>query len=175
MTLVKKTKSRKKQNESMGHGGHMDIVMIHALLESLFTVFGTMVNLKINPGVPIPKQGNVSRGEVTALIGMKAEGTSGSVALSLTLPAIRKISFSLFGEEITSINNEATDLAGELTNMLVGGAKRILSEKGHDFDMQTPQLMQGKGHEIVHLCSGQTVLLPITMDKEEFYLELNFV
>lgn len=154
---------------------HMDILMINALLQSLFTIFSTMMNLNIIAGIPAAKKGSSAKGEVTGLIGMKAEGACGSVALTLPLPAIRAISQSLLGEEIASINKEATDLVGELTNMLVGGAKRILSEKGHDFDMQTPQLFTGQGHDIVHLVSGQTVLMPIEIGKDEFYLELNFV
>ena len=149
--------------------------MINALLESLFTLFDTMVRLEINPGVPVPKEGNAARGEVSGLIGMKAEGARGSVALSLTLPAVRVISRSLFGHEIDSAGDEAADLAGELTNMLVGGAKRILSKKGQDFDMQTPQLLVGEGHEIVHHYPGQTVLLPVNIGQDEFYIELNFV
>lgn len=166
---------RKTLNASMNDGGHMDIVLIHALLESLFTIFDTMVKLEIQPGIPIPKLDNIAKGEVSGLIGMKAGGACGSVALSLTLPSIREISRSLLGQEISSIDNEAVDLAGELTNMLVGGAKRILSEKGHDFDMQTPELLRGDGHKIVHHFSGQTVLLPVRIEQEEFYLELNFV
>jgi len=159
----------------LAYGGQMDVVVIHALLESLFTIFSTMVRLEIEPGVPLPKQGNAAKGQVSGLIGMKAEGVSGSVALSLTLPTIRVISRSLFGHEIASVNNEAVDLAGELTNMLVGGAKRILSEKGHDFDMQTPQLLLGEGHEIAHYHPGQTVLLPVNIGPDEFYIELNFI
>jgi chemotaxis protein CheX len=106
---------------------------------------------------------------------MRAEGVSGSVALSLTLPTIREISRSMLGDEIANVGNDAVDLAGELANMLVGGAKRILSERGHDFDMQTPQLLLGEGHEIVHYYSGQTVLLPINIGTNEFYIELNFI
>ncbi|MBI3480647.1 MAG: chemotaxis protein CheX [Nitrosomonadales bacterium] len=160
---------------SVNYEGRMDMVMTHALLESLFIIFATMVRLQIQPGVPIPKQDNIAKGHVSGLIGMKADGASGSVALSLTLPTIREISRSLLGQEITDIDKDAADLAGELTNMLVGGAKRILSEKGHDFDMQTPELLQGDRHEIVHHFSGQTVLLPIMIDQHEFYIELNFV
>ncbi len=159
----------------MEDGHHLDIVMINALLDSLYTIFTTMVGVKINPGVPVLKQGNAAAGAVTGLIGMKADTASGSIALSFTLPTIRVISLNLMGHELTSIDKDAADLTGELTNMLVGGAKRILSEKGHDFDMQTPQLLQGDGHEIVHHCSGQTVLLPIGIGEDEFYIELNFV
>lgn len=159
----------------MTDGGHMDVLMINALMDSLFTIFATMVRLKIQPGIPEPKQGNVAKGEVSALVGMNAEGACGSVSLSLPLPAIREISRALLGHEIGSADNEAADLAGELVNMLVGGAKSILSEKGHDFDMQTPQLLLGEGHEIVHHYAGQTVLLPIVAGQGEFFIELNFV
>ncbi|WP_212785909.1 chemotaxis protein CheX [Ferrigenium kumadai] len=159
----------------MTDGSHMDILMIHALLDSLFTIFATMVRLRVQPGIPEPKQGKAAKGVVSALIGMKGEGACGSVALSLPLPAIREISRNLLGHEIASADNEAADLAGELVNMLVGGAKRILSEQGHDFDMQTPQLLLGEGHEIVHHYPGQTVLLPVNIGQSEFYIELNFV
>lgn len=163
------------QADSLKYGGHLDLVIIHALLESLFTIFTTMVSMEIEPGIPVPKQGDVARGAVSTLLGMKAEGASGSVSLSFPLPAIREISRRLMGYEIVSVNNEAVDLAGELTNMLVGGAKRILSEKGHDFDMQTPQMLLGEGHKIEHHYAGQTVLLPVRIKQDEFYLELNFV
>lgn len=161
---------------SMYDGNHMDIVMINALLHSLYDVFDTMVGLDIEPGIPELKQDRVAKGDVSGLIGMKAEGVSGSVALTLTQSAIREISRRLLGEEIADSGREAADLAGELTNMLVGGAKRILAEKGRDFDMQTPQLLVGEGHEIVHHYEGQTVLLPVKVGHlDEFYIELNFV
>ena len=160
---------------SMDDGDHMDVLLINALLDSLFKVFATMVRLNIQAGIPEPKHGNTAKGVVSGLIGMNAEGANGSVALSLTLPTVREISRSLLGHEIASADEEAADLVGELTNMLVGGAKRILSERGHDFDMQTPQLLRGDGHEIVHHYPGQTVLLPFTLNQDEFYIELNFV
>lgn len=52
----------KKPAPSMDDGSHMDTLMTHALLDSLFTIFSTMVKLKIQPGVPELKQGNVARG-----------------------------------------------------------------------------------------------------------------
>lgn len=105
---------------------------------------------------------------------MNAEGVSGSVALTLTLPTVRIISLGLLDHEIVGVDKEAADMTGELTNMMVGGVKRFLSEMGYDFDMQTPQLLRGEGHEIVHPSAGRTVLLPVTVEGEEFYIELNF-
>jgi len=176
MTKPKKPTAKKNpQTPSMNDGEHMDILMINALLSSLFTIFETMVRQEIQAGIPILKEDNIAKGAASGIISMNTEGASGSVALSLTLPAIRKISLGMLGEEFTSVNKEAADLVGELTNMLVGGAKRIMAEKGHEFDMHTPQLLVGDGHEIVHHYAGQTVLLPILMNQDEFYIELNFV
>ncbi len=165
---------KKNKPPSLDDGDYMDIVMINALLASLFTIFSTMVRLKIQPGDPLLKQNNIAKGEISALIGMNAEGVQGSVALSLSLPAIRLISKSMMNYEIVSADDEALDLVGELVNMLVGGAKRILSEKGYDFDMQTPKLLRGEGHEITHHHPGRTVLLPVKTGEEELYIELNF-
>lgn len=159
----------------MDSGEQMDILMINALLDSLLTIFATMVKLDIEPGIPVLKLEATAKGSVSGLIGMNAEGASGSVALSLTLPAVREISRKLLGEEIACVDQSAADLVGELTNMLVGRTKQILSEKGFDFDMQRPKLLLGEGHEIVHHCAGKTVLLPIKINSDEFYLELNFV
>ena len=175
MKKPKTAADKKQQPPSFEDGGHLDILMINALLNSLFTIFSTMVRLEIQAGTPVIKQDNIAKGAASGLISMKAAGTSGSVALSLTLPTIRKISLSMLGEEFTSINKDATDLVGELTNMLVGGAKRIMSEKGHDFDMQSPQLLVGDGHEIVHHYAGQTVLMPVLINQDAFYIEMNFV
>ncbi len=168
------SRSRKKE-ESLSDGNHPDIVIINALMDSLHTIFSTMMNTKVELGVPVPKSEKAAKGNVSALIGMQAEGSNGSVAITLPMPALGEISRKLLGHEITDINKDATDLAGELSNMLVGGAKRILSEKGMEFDMQTPQMMHGDDHEIEHHHGGQTVLLPVKVGEHEFFIELNFV
>lgn len=175
MAKPKKIADKKQQAPTMDDGSHMDILMINALLNSLFTIFATMVRLDIQAGEPVIKQNDISKAEVSALIGMHSEGTKGSVSITLPLSVIRKISLSMLGEEFTRIDKESTDLVGELSNMLVGGAKRILSEKGHEFDMQSPQLLVGDDHKIVHHHAGKTVLLPIMINQDEFYIELNFI
>ncbi|MCK9531005.1 MAG: chemotaxis protein CheX [Gammaproteobacteria bacterium] len=156
-------------------GGHVDILMIHALLDSLFRIFSTMANMRITPGVPVPKTDKTARGDVSGIMQMVADQAQGSIALSFPLPAIRELSEKLLDEAIDGLGREAQDLVGELTNMLVGGAKKVTAEVGYDFDMRTPQLCSGSGHEIAHAQPGQTVLLPIRMTKSEFYLELNFL
>ncbi len=153
----------------------MNTVILDALVDSLRSIFETMLDTKVEMGEPFPKPDNAVQSGVSAVIGMDAADTRGSVAISLPMPALNEISRKLLGEEITTIDQEAAGLAGELSNMLAGSAKRILSEQGMDFDMQTPRMMHGDGHEIEHHHDGQTMMLPVSMNGHQFFVELNFV
>lgn len=152
----------------------VDILITHALLDSLFTIFATMVHLKIRPGMPVLKTDDVGTGDVSAMVAMVSARAQGSVALSLPVAAVRKVALNMLGEDVDGHGHEGQDLVGELTNMLVGGAKTIMVDKGYDFDMRTPQLYSGKKHRIAHPYDGATVLLPVGLEDTEFHLELNF-
>lgn len=152
----------------------IDILITHALLDSLFTIFATMVNLKIRPGMPMLKDDDVGTGDVSAMVTMVSARAQGSVALSLPVAAVRKVALNMLGEDLDGPGHESQDLVGELTNMLVGGAKTIMVDKGYDFDMRTPQLYSGNEHRISHPYGGATVLLPVELEDTEFHLELNF-
>ena len=152
-----------------------DALILNAVVDSLHSIFETMLSTKVEMGAPIPKAGRTVQSGVSALIGMNAVEARGSVAITLPVPALNEISLRLLGEEIKAVDLDAAGLAGELSNMLAGVAKRILSEQGLDFDMQTPQMMHGDGHEIAHHHDGQTMLLPVKMNGHEFFVELNFV
>lgn len=152
----------------------VDTLITHALLDSLFSIFRTMVNLRIRPGKPVLKGDDLGMGDVSAMVAMVSARAQGSVALSLPTVAVRKVALNMLGEDVDGAGREGQDLVGELTNMLVGGAKAIMVDKGYDFDMRTPQLYSGKEHRIAHPYNGATVLLPVGLEDTQFHLELNF-
>lgn len=153
----------------------MDIMIINALLDSLMKVFNTMAGIKAEPGVPVAKDDTVSRGDVTGIMLMENDKAHGSMAISFSQAAITKIAKNMLGDDLKKIDDTARDLTGEMTNMLVGGAKKILAEKGYDFNMSTPDVVDGKGHQVQHKFNGQTVILPFNAKSEQFFLEINFV
>jgi len=153
---------------------NMDILIINALLDSLMKIFNTMIGVMPEPGVPVPKNDDISMGDVTGLMLMEAERAKGSMAISFSQGAIAKIANNMLGDKLKQIDDAAKDLTGEMTNMLVGGAKSILAERGFDFNMSTPEILAGKKHRIEHKYNGQTVILPFTLEREKFYLEINF-
>jgi len=153
---------------------NMDILIINALLDSLMKIFSTMVGVTPEAGVPVPKNDAVSLGEVSGIMVMEAEKTKGSMAISFSKGAIAKVANKMLGDNLKQIDETARDLTGEMTNMLVGGAKSILAERGYIFDMSTPEIVSGKKHTIDHKYHGQTVVLPFKLEKDSFYLEINF-
>lgn len=153
----------------------MDVMIINALLNSLMNVLSTMAKLTPQPGNPIAKNDDEARGEVSGFMDMENEVTRGSMAISFSPKVIKSLVKTMVGEEIKKVDETAKDLTGELTNMIVGGAKAQLAEKGIDFAMSTPQVFSGKKHQIKHKYDGQTVILPFDSDCGEFFLEINFV
>lgn len=153
---------------------NMDILIINALLDSLMKIFNTMVGVMPVPGVPVPKQDNVSLGEVSGIMLMEAEKAKGSMAISFSQGAIARVANKMLGDKLQNIDDTARDLTGEMTNMLVGGAKSILAERGYVFDMSIPDVVAGKNHTIEHKYHGQTVILPFSLEQDKFYLEINF-
>ena len=153
---------------------NMDILIINALLDSLMRIFHTMVGVMPVPGVPVPKEDNVSLGDVSGIMLMEAETAKGSMAISFSKAAISRVANKMLGDNLKKVDETAKDLTGEMTNMLVGGAKNILAERGYVFDMSIPDVVAGKNHTIEHKYHGQTVILPFTLEKDQFYLEINF-
>ena len=58
--------------------------------------------------------------------------------------------------------------------MVTGGAKRILSDKGYDFDLAIPAIVFGKNHKVVHKSLGPKVIVPFTTSAGQFCVEICF-
>ena len=58
--------------------------------------------------------------------------------------------------------------------MVTGGAKRMLSEKGFEFDMATPMVVSGKDHTINHKAEGPNVIIPLNSPHGKAYIEFSF-
>ena len=153
----------------------VDVMVINALLDSLLKSLSIMANIEPVPGVAEVKNGNLSMGEVTGLMEMSSDETKGTMALSFTKPFVIDLVKRIFAEDIADINETAIDLTGELTNMIVGGAKNILSEKGLEIGMSTPAILTGVDHVVDHKYNGKTIVLPFTAEEGEIFLEINFV
>jgi chemotaxis protein CheX len=152
----------------------MKAEFINPFLESIVNVLETMANVKAIPGKPQLKEGDIAYGDVTGIIGMAGGKVKGSLSITFTSAAIFDIARRMLGENVTEINSTVTDLVGEITNMVTGGAKRLLSEQGYDFDMAIPAVVAGKDHHIAHKSNGMKIVIPFTILAGKFFVEICF-
>ena len=152
----------------------MKVEFINPFLDSIVNVLETMANVKATAGKPRRKEEDIAQGDVTGVIGMASEQVKGSLAITFTSAAIFDIARRMLGEEVTEVNTTVTDLVGEITNMVTGGAKRVLAEQGYDFDMAIPAVVAGKNHRISHKSNGMKIIIPFTIIAGKFFVEICF-
>lgn len=152
----------------------MDTKFINPVLTSMVNVLSTMAQLQPKLGKPVLKSDNIARGIVTGIISMESEQAKGSLAITFPKPVILDIVRGMLHEEKTEVDDMAKDLTGEIANMVMGGAKGILSNQGYNFDMALPSVLSGPSHEINHFVTGPKILLPFFTETGEFYVEICF-
>lgn len=152
----------------------MNVEFINPFLSSLVNVLETMAMTKLKPGKPSIKKDQVSQGDVSGLIGMAGQQTKGSLSVTFEAKLALSIMEKMLGDRPSEVNEEVTDMVGEITNMVTGGAKNILGDKGYDFDMATPIVVSGKNHTINHKCEGKTLIVPFTSDNGKAFIEVSF-
>ncbi|HCE52346.1 MAG TPA: chemotaxis protein CheX, partial [Shewanella baltica] len=124
----------------------MNVNFINPFLQSLLNVISTMASMDLTPGKPQIKSDNLAKGDVSGLIGLVGPQTKGSLSITFEQKLVLQIMQNMLGENPGKINEEVTDLVGEITNMVTGGAKNLLGQKGYEFEMATPMVVSGKGH-----------------------------
>lgn len=152
----------------------MNVEFINPFLQSLVNVISTMANMQLTPGKPKLKTDNLAKGDVSGLIGMIGPQTKGSMSISFDQKLILEIMQNMLGENPGKINEEITDLVGEITNMVTGGAKNMLGSKGYEFEMATPMVVSGAGHTISHKANGRKIIMPFTSPYGHAHIEICF-
>ncbi|MDH5178424.1 MAG: chemotaxis protein CheX [Gammaproteobacteria bacterium] len=146
---------------------------IPPVVDTLVNVFHTMMQITPEVGEANIKHDSAARGAVTGLMTMQSDQVQGSLSLSFTEPVLFDMAKRMLHTEINEVDEIARDLAGEMTNIVVGGAKCVLEAQGYNFDMTLPQIFAGE-HTIEHQFDGETILIPISLEAGDLFLELNF-
>ncbi len=152
----------------------MNVEFVNPFLVSILNVLKTMARLEAHPGNPTIKKDEVAQGDVTGIIGMTSDQAKGTLAITFTEPVILEITKRMLGEELDKIDDTIMDMAGEITNMVTGGAKKILSEQGYNFDMAIPSIVAGKNHIIQHKSKSSIIIVPFNTEAGDFFIEICF-
>ena len=145
-----------------------------SILKSVNNVLGMMAQIPVVPQTAEIKTDTLSRGDVTGLIKIKGKNIQGTASISFSREIILELTKRMLRTEITEIDETAQDLAKEMANMLIGGAKSEMDDRGYYADMSIPYLSTGLGHKIIHTMGIRTTLIPVTTEYGNLWIELCF-
>ncbi|MBX7144461.1 MAG: chemotaxis protein CheX [Oligoflexia bacterium] len=151
----------------------MDAGLINPFIQSTVNVLSTMAQTSPTVGQAAIKKGHKTWGCVTGIIGMAGKEVTGNLVVSFDEGSILGIVSKMLMEEFKEINKDVVDAVGEITNMISGGTKKLLSEKGFSFDMATPVILVGKDIEMTQLSKSPVLCVPFKTDRGQFVLEAN--
>jgi chemotaxis protein CheX len=149
----------------------MNVKFINPFLEATIDVLKTMAFVEPIPGKPYLKKDNYAKGDISAIIGMTG-AAKGSLALTFSESCIVKIVSNMLGEDIKEINGDIKDAVGEITNMVSGAARKKLEAEGFTITAAIPTVVSGKGHSIVHVMGGPSIVIPFSTDHGPFVVDV---
>jgi len=163
----------------------MEAQFINPVIASVVNVLTTMSQIKPSTGLPIRKKaGDFAKGKnitgLMTMVGKKevianlSKRVSASIALTFSEEAILHIAKKMMPMEITKIDGIVIDLAGEIANMVLGGAKTELEEKGYIFQMSLPTIIIGTDYLIAHKIKSPIINVPFSMPEGNFYVEVGY-
>lgn len=153
----------------------MKIEFINPFLNAVNNAMETMVGITPEREKPYLKDSRSTTSDITGVIGFAEKRISGSVALSFPSATILKIFSLMMGTPATEINNEVDDMVGELTNIVVGGAKKEFAELGYPYNISLPLVISGKNHVIKHKHDNPIMVIPYSVEGNKFVLEISLM
>ena len=131
----------------------------HFLNGHLVDVFETMLSMKARPA-PDVKPPEFA-GRTTGSVGFGGDTVTGAVYLHLAADFSNRIAATMLGlpPEETLGDTDVNDVVGECTNMLAGGLKSALCDKGYECAVSTPAIIRGTSFNIESLPEVQQEML----------------
>jgi chemotaxis protein CheX len=147
----------------------MNVEHINPFLAATVSVFDTMLNCKLERGVPHLKGGTQPQHEVSGVIGLsgKAQGT---VVLGLSRQAALSAAEALLQERTTEINGDVRDAVGELVNIIAGSAKAKLEHLS--LSVSLPTVITGKNHCVDFPSKVTPICIPFNSPWGEISVEV---
>lgn len=141
----------------------MNVDHINPFVNATVNVVTTMAFVQVTAEAPYLSRSNQTSGSVTGVIGLAGPNVIGSVIISFTTEAILEIISGMLGEQFKEITAEVEDAVGEITNMIVGGAKRVLFDKGFKFNLALPTIITGDKISLTLKTKGPRIVLPFRL------------
>ena len=145
--------------------------LILQLVQATEDVFKTMVFRAIEPVLPADSDGKRPRSNVVGMVGF-AGSISGLVAFYSTLDAAQEIAGSMLGLDPADVNGEMPDAIGEVTNMIAGGFRLRMAQRGETLAISIPSVTVGSDFYTRFATDVRRVMCPFKMGDRDVSVEL---
>jgi len=149
----------------------MNVEYINPFINSTIKALTTMCSLKPQRGKPFLRGSVPTKSDISGTIGVAGEAM-GSVTVNFPQEVALKMVENMLGLQIDEINDDVKDAVGEIANMVAGGAKGELSEKGYGFKIALPVVCVGKSHYTAYPKDVPCVVIPFILPEGEFTVEV---
>ncbi len=149
----------------------MDSKFIESVSVVTDKVFKTMIFMSPLRGSPTAQLMPKTLYDVTAVVGF-AGAVSGTVSVQFKSGLALKITSNMLQTPVTSLNADVSDAVGEVGNMIAGGIKTEMSNRGIHFDISLPTVVMGAGHSIGHTPGAEVLFFPFMIDNEPFIVSM---
>ncbi len=149
----------------------MEAAIVNTVIEAATHILGVTSGISPRINRPFNKKSRLAPGDVSGLIDVKGE-IDGSISITFTEKCILAVVSAMFSEEMTEINNDVKDAAGELTNMIAGRINTKMSEMGKKCRAGMKEVRTGKNHYLEHIPDKQVFAIPFESGSGHFHLEI---
>jgi len=145
----------------------------HFVNGHLVDVFNTMLSLKAHPVAD--KHPPAFAGRITGSVGFGGDTATGAVYLHLSTELANKIAVTMLGLPAGENPGESdvNDVIGECTNMIAGGLKSALCDKGYECAVSTPAIIRGTSFVVEPVPDVHQELMIFDCDGARFAVEVH--
>ncbi len=147
--------------------GLMNVAFINPFIESTLRSLEMMATITAEKVGLSVKEDLITTYDISAIIGITGD-TSGSIILSFPTELACRIASNMLMEEIATMDRSVEDAIGEIGNIVVGDARRLLIQDGFSLSISVPTVVIGKGHRISRSGDIPCIAIPFKTDFGEF-------
>ncbi len=152
----------------------LDVNFLNPFIHATQTTLEAQAQTKVTAGkLRLKKPGESLPFDIAGVISLTSNVFSGSIALCFPAAVFLLIYSNMVSETHTTINSEIEDAAGELLNIIFGGAKAELNSKGlYKIQKAIPTVVRGSTLQVHHMARNIAIILPFETAAGTFHIEI---
>lgn len=154
--------------------GKIDVDLVNPFIQGTIETLQVQCQLETSTGniflrkadTPMPQT------DIAGVIGIKSAKFAGNINVAFPEATFLKIMSRMLGEDLTEMNKDLEDGAGELLNMISGHAKKLLGQSGIAIERAIPKVLSREAWKESSKLSDSEVMIILPFESEAGYFQI---